>query len=76
MAEDTQINNVVDFTAYRIQRNAESLWEKGDTKSAEIMWDALEAYLQGLCEVQFIEGKTYLKPVDLDFGEDNKNKSV
>ncbi len=69
MAEDTQINNVVDFTAYRIQRNAESLWEKGDTKSAEIMWDALEAYLQGLCEVQFIEGKTYLKPVALDFSE-------
>ncbi len=69
MAEDIEINNVVDFTAYRIQRNAKALWDSGDVKAAEVMWDALEVYLQGSCEVQFIEGRTYLKPIDADFAE-------
>jgi len=69
MAEDTEINNVVDFTAYRMQRHAEALWDAGDATAAEALWDALEGYLQGVCDVQFIGGKTYLTPIDLDFGE-------
>ena len=69
MAEDTEINNVVDFTAYRMQRHAEACYDVGDVEGAEALWDALEGYLQGVCDVQFIGGKTYLTPIDLDFGE-------
>ena len=69
MAEDTEINNVVDFTAYRMQRHAEAFYDQGDVESAEALWDALESYLAGMCDVQFIGGNTYLKPLDLDFGE-------
>jgi hypothetical protein len=62
MVEDTEINNVYDFTAYRMQRTAEGLFEAGKLDQATTLWEALEAYLQGLCDVQFIEGKTYISP--------------
>ncbi len=69
MAEGKEINNVIDFTAYRMQRHAEAFYAQGDVESAEALWDALEGYLEGVCDVKFIGGKTYLTPVDLDFGE-------
>ena len=76
MAEDTKENNVYDFTAYRMQRTAEVLYASGDLDNAEALWDALEAYLQGLCTVTFVEGKTYLTPTNNDMAEGKGNKSV
>ena len=69
MAEDIEENNVYDFAAYRMQRDAEAYCLAGDHEAAEALWEAIEAYLQGLCTVTFIEGRTYLTPTDLDFGE-------
>jgi hypothetical protein len=76
MAEDTKENNIYDFTAYRMQKTAEVLYASGDLDSAEALWEALEAYLEGLCDVQFVGGKTYLTPIDGDLAEDKGNKSV
>ena len=69
MAEDIEENNVYDFTAHRMQRDAEACYAAGDHEGAEALWDAIEAYLQGLCTVTFVEGRTYLTPANFDMGE-------
>ena len=69
MAEDIEENNVYDFAAYRMQRDAEAYSLAGDHDAAEALWEAIEAYLQGLCTVTFIEGRTYLTPANFDLVE-------
>ena len=69
MAEGTEKNNVLDFTAYRIERRADALYAEGKMTHARALYEALEAYLSGECEVQFIEGKTYISPRQDDNAE-------
>ena len=61
MTEGTEKNNVIDFTAYRLGKRAEALYAEGNVTHAHALYEALEDYLSGSCEVHFIEGKTYIR---------------
>ena len=76
MSEGTEINNVIDFAAYRMEREVQSLRTTGQHESAEALAEALDAYLLGLCTVAFIEGKTYLTPTEAFFAEGKEEKTV
>ena len=75
MAEGKENNNVIDFTAYRIQRLAETLVAEGDLGNATALYEALDAYTAGLCTVAFIDGNTYITPVGEDEEAEGTNKN-
>ena len=76
MSEATENNNVYDFVAYRMQRVAEDLIEKGQTDYASAMMEALQSYLLGECDVRFIEGETYIIPIEEENDEAKEKKNV
>jgi len=71
MAEGKENNNVYDFTAHRIASQAKAYADAGDTDAANTLWNALQAYLRGLCDIRFIGGETYI--VDDAEGKENNN---
>lgn len=75
MSEATENNNVYDFTAYRMQKLADDLNARGQTDYADAMLEALQSYLEGDCEVRFIEGETYIVPKE-DIVEATEKKNV
>jgi len=75
MSEATENNNVYDFIAYRMMRQAEDMSKAGRQDYADALLDALQSYLEGDVEVRFIEGETYIVPKE-DIPEAKEKKNV
>ena len=60
MAEDTEINNVIDFTAHKLRHLEATFADQGDFALAYAMGEALERYKQGDIEIIFSGGLPYM----------------
>ncbi len=59
MAEDTEINNVIDFTERKLMRLEATFAAEGNVVNAFAMKDALERYIRGDIEIIFSGGLPY-----------------
>jgi len=57
---DTAIDNLADFTAYKIRSLIEDLAKQGRAEYANAVQDALDAYLLGQVDIGFIDGWPYV----------------
>ncbi len=60
MTEENDIDNLADFTAYKMRSLIEDLAKQGRTDYANAMQDALDAYLLGELQISFIDGWPYV----------------
>ena len=59
MAEDEEINNVIDFTAHKLRHLEATFAAEGNLSNAFAMQDALERYKRGDIEIIFSGGLPY-----------------
>ena len=59
MAEDEEINNVIDFTAHKLRHLEATFADEGEFALAYAMGDALERYKRGDIEIIFSGGLPY-----------------
>jgi len=57
---DNELNNLADFTAYKMRSLIEDLAKQGRTDYASAIQDALNAYLLGELQISFIDGWPYV----------------
>jgi len=57
---DNELDNLADFTAYKMRNLIEDLAKQGRTDYAMAMQDALDAYLLGEVHISFIDGWPYV----------------
>lgn len=60
MAEDTEINNVIDFTEHKLLRLESDAAHEGDFALAMAIGDALTRYKEGSVQIYFKDGIPYL----------------
>ena len=60
MAEDEEINNVIDFIEHKLLRLEGDAAHRGDFALAMAIGDALKRYLEGSVSIIFKEGNPYL----------------
>tara|TARA_R110000737_G_scaffold40972_1_gene61511 strand:- start:217 stop:441 length:225 start_codon:yes stop_codon:yes gene_type:complete len=60
MTEDTEINNVIDFTECKLLHLERTFAEEGNLQHAQAMNEALERYKQGAIEIIFSGGMPYM----------------
>ena len=69
MAEDTDINNVIDFTEHKLLRLEGDAAHRGDFALAMAIGDALKRYIEGSVDIVFKEGNPYLVKPEPDEAE-------
>jgi len=66
---DNELDNLADFTAYKMRSIVEDLAKRGHTDHASAVQDALAAYLLGEIDIGFIDGWPHvletIKDIDL-----------
>ena len=56
---DIPLDNIADFTAYKMRSLIEALAKLGHADYANAMQDALDAYLLGEINIDFVDGWPY-----------------
>jgi hypothetical protein len=67
MAEDTEINNVIDFTEHKLLRLEGDAAHKGDFSLAMAIGEALKRYKEGSISIHFKDGNPYILMPDTDY---------
>ena len=57
---DNVLDNLIDFTAYKMRNLIEDLADVGRTDYANAIQDALDSYLLGDIDIAFIDGWPYV----------------
>jgi len=57
---DNELNNLADFTAYKMRSLIEDLAKQGRSDYARAIQDALDAYLLGEVQISFMDGWPYV----------------
>jgi len=57
---DNELNNLADFTAYKMRSIIEDLASRGRTEYAEAVQHALDLYVLGEVDIGFIDGWPYV----------------
>tara|TARA_Y100000310_G_C20507866_1_gene727305 strand:- start:711 stop:920 length:210 start_codon:yes stop_codon:yes gene_type:complete len=60
MTQENDIDNLVDFTAYKMRSLINDLAKQGRIDYADAMQDALDSYLLGDVKIDFIDGWPYV----------------
>jgi len=69
MTEDTEINNVIDFTEHKLMRLEGDAAHAGDFALAMAIGDALTRYKEGSVVIVFKDGNPYLVSPEQDEAE-------
>ena len=70
MAEDEEINNVIDFIEHKLLRLEATAAHAGDFALAMAIGDALTRYLEGSVYIVFKEGNPYIMMPSEDPADD------
>ncbi len=57
---DNALDNVADFTAYKMRNIIEDLAKQGRTDYADAIQHALDSYLMGEVQISFVDGWPYV----------------
>jgi hypothetical protein len=60
MTQESDNDNLLDFTAYKMRSLIEDLAKQGRSDYANAMQDALDSYLLGEVNISFIDGWPYV----------------
>ena len=69
MTEDTELNNVIDFTEHKLLRLEGDAAHAGDFALAMAIGDALTRYKEGSVAIVFKDGTPYLVKPETDEAE-------